>query len=57
MRPGVCELPATATSAPFIYACSRLQIEVDLGLGDGCLTVLGSDLTHEYVATNADYRS
>jgi glutamate N-acetyltransferase/amino-acid N-acetyltransferase len=30
---------------------------VDLGLADGSATVYTSDLTHEYVSINADYRS
>ncbi len=34
-----------------------VEIEVDLGLGKAGITVLGSDLTHEYVSVNADYRS
>jgi glutamate N-acetyltransferase/amino-acid N-acetyltransferase len=34
-----------------------VEIEVDLGLGDGACTVFGGDLTHEYVSENADYRS
>lgn len=34
-----------------------VEIEVDLRAGDAGMVVLGSDLTHEYVATNADYRS
>ncbi|MDD2763071.1 MAG: bifunctional ornithine acetyltransferase/N-acetylglutamate synthase [Opitutaceae bacterium] len=34
-----------------------VEIEVDLGLGEAGATVLGSDLTHEYVSENADYRS
>jgi glutamate N-acetyltransferase/amino-acid N-acetyltransferase len=34
-----------------------VEIEVDLGLGSGRATVLGADLTHEYVSENADYRS
>jgi glutamate N-acetyltransferase/amino-acid N-acetyltransferase len=32
-------------------------IEVDLGLGDGRATVWTCDLTHGYIAINADYRS
>lgn len=37
---------------------SRLvPIEIDLGAGDASATVLGSDLTAEYVHINADYRS
>lgn len=34
-----------------------LQISIDLGCGSSSFTVLGSDLTHEYVSENADYRS
>lgn len=34
-----------------------VEIEVDLGVGDSSATVLGADLTHEYVSENADYRS
>jgi glutamate N-acetyltransferase/amino-acid N-acetyltransferase len=33
------------------------EIEVELGVGSGAATVLGADLTHEYVTENADYRS
>ena len=34
-----------------------VEIEVDLGLGDGACEVLGSDRSHEYITENADYRS
>jgi len=34
-----------------------VEIVVDLGVGDANATVLGGDLTHEYVSENADYRS
>jgi glutamate N-acetyltransferase/amino-acid N-acetyltransferase len=34
-----------------------VEIEVDLGCGNGSATVIGGDLTHEYVSENADYRS
>ena len=34
-----------------------VEVEVDLGAGPGAATVLGGDLTHEYVSENADYRS
>jgi glutamate N-acetyltransferase/amino-acid N-acetyltransferase len=35
-----------------------VEIEVDLGRpGGAAATVLGADLTHEYVSENADYRS
>jgi glutamate N-acetyltransferase/amino-acid N-acetyltransferase len=35
----------------------EIQIEVDVGLGDGRATVWTCDLTHGYIAINADYRS
>ncbi len=35
----------------------RVDITVDLGLGDGAATVWTCDLTHRYIAINADYRS
>ncbi len=35
----------------------EITIEVDLGLGDGTATVWTCDLTHGYIAINADYRS
>jgi len=34
-----------------------VEVGVDLRQGDGNATVLGGDLTHEYVSENADYRS
>jgi glutamate N-acetyltransferase/amino-acid N-acetyltransferase len=36
---------------------SEISIEIDLGLGDGRATVWTCDLTHGYIAINADYRS
>jgi len=35
----------------------ELKISVDLGLGDGTSKVWTCDLTHQYIAINADYRS
>ena len=35
----------------------EIQIEADLGLGEGRATVWTCDLTHGYIAINADYRS
>jgi glutamate N-acetyltransferase/amino-acid N-acetyltransferase len=35
----------------------EIDIEVDLGLGEGSATVWTCDLTHGYIAINADYRS
>ena len=34
-----------------------ISIEVDLGMGPGTATVWTCDLTHGYIAINADYRS
>jgi glutamate N-acetyltransferase/amino-acid N-acetyltransferase len=34
-----------------------VEIDVDLGIGPASATVIGADLTHEYVSENADYRS
>jgi glutamate N-acetyltransferase/amino-acid N-acetyltransferase len=34
-----------------------VEIEADLGAGQGEAVILGGDLTHEYVSENADYRS
>ena len=34
-----------------------IEITVDIGLGDGRATVWTCDLTHGYIAINADYRS
>jgi glutamate N-acetyltransferase / amino-acid N-acetyltransferase len=34
-----------------------VDLEIDLGQGPAQTTVLGADLTHEYVTENADYRS
>ncbi|WNO52728.1 bifunctional glutamate N-acetyltransferase/amino-acid acetyltransferase ArgJ [Stakelama saccharophila] len=36
---------------------AEVEIGVDLGLGDGRATVWTCDLTHGYIAINADYRS
>ena len=35
----------------------EFTVSVDLGIGNGTSTVYTSDLTHEYVSINADYRS
>jgi len=35
----------------------EVTIQIDLGLGDGRATVWTCDLTHGYIAINADYRS
>ena len=36
---------------------NHIKIKVDLGLGKFQRTVYSSDLTHEYIRINADYRS
>ena len=35
----------------------EIDINIDLGLGDGASTVWTCDLTHQYITINADYRS
>jgi len=35
----------------------EIQLEIDLGIGDGHATVWTCDLTHGYISINADYRS
>ena len=34
-----------------------LRLDIELGKGPGAYELLASDLTHEYVSINADYRS
>jgi glutamate N-acetyltransferase/amino-acid N-acetyltransferase len=34
-----------------------VEMEIDLGVGGASSTVLGADLSHEYISENADYRS
>jgi glutamate N-acetyltransferase / amino-acid N-acetyltransferase len=34
-----------------------VELAIDVGNGAASATVLGGDLTHEYVSENADYRS
>ena len=48
---------ADGASLPYPPHQRCVEICVDLGAGDAELTVHGSDLTHEYVSINADYRS
>ena len=50
--PGYDEAPVAAH-----LAGSEIEIDVDLGLGNGRATVWTCDLTHGYIAINADYRS
>jgi glutamate N-acetyltransferase/amino-acid N-acetyltransferase len=34
-----------------------VELDINLASGEASATVLGADLTHEYVSENADYRS
>ncbi|MDU8910205.1 bifunctional glutamate N-acetyltransferase/amino-acid acetyltransferase ArgJ [Aestuariicoccus sp. MJ-SS9] len=45
------ELGAAQMKAP------EIDINVDIGLGDGTATIWTCDLTHGYISINADYRS
>ncbi|WP_194744275.1 bifunctional glutamate N-acetyltransferase/amino-acid acetyltransferase ArgJ [Thermaurantiacus tibetensis] len=50
--PGYDEAPVAAH-----LAGEEVEVEVDLGLGDGRATVFTCDLTDGYIRINADYRS
>ncbi len=50
--PDFCEAPVAAH-----LAGDEVEIAVNLGLGNGRATVWTCDLTHGYIAINADYRS
>ena len=39
------------------FAGQSIRVSVDVGVGAGCDTVWTCDLTHQYIAINADYRS
>ena len=59
------ELYASAPSKDGVFAAPIdfprhercVELEIDVGNGVASATVLGGDLTHEYVSENADYRS
>jgi glutamate N-acetyltransferase/amino-acid N-acetyltransferase len=59
------ELYASVTAADGVYRPPidyppherAVELTVDLGAGPASSTVLGADLSHEYVSENADYRS
>lgn len=40
-----------------VMKSQEIEIQVDLGLGDGMATMWTCDLTHGYITINADYRS
>ncbi len=45
------------TQGTAVLKQKELRVTVDLGLGGGQATVYTSDLSHEYVSINADYRT
>jgi len=51
--------PDAHFTAPIDYPPHErcVEVEIEVGNGAGSATVLGGDLTHEYVSENADYRS
>lgn len=49
------QLNPTAARYPEHEKC--VEIDISLGLGNGSATVVGADLTYDYVKENADYRS
>ncbi|HKR62100.1 MAG TPA: bifunctional ornithine acetyltransferase/N-acetylglutamate synthase [Thermoanaerobaculia bacterium] len=40
-----------------MFARERVPLRVDLGTGTARTVILSSDLGHDYVSLNADYRS
>ncbi|MBI5482863.1 MAG: bifunctional ornithine acetyltransferase/N-acetylglutamate synthase, partial [Deltaproteobacteria bacterium] len=45
------------TSGTAVLKKKEFTVTLDLGLGSGSATVYTSDLSHEYVSINADYRT
>lgn len=43
--------------AAAVFAQPEFTVRLDLGLGDGTATLWTTDLSHEYVSINADYRT
>lgn len=43
--------------AAALFRQERVPLAIDLGAGNGAATLLASDLGHDYVTCNADYRS
>ncbi len=43
--------------AAAVFAQPEFTVHLDLGLGDGAVTLWTTDLSHEYVSINADYRT
>ena len=58
------QLVRQGTPAPFreadaaaVFALPEFTVRVDLGLGEGTATLWTTDLSHDYVTINADYRT
>jgi glutamate N-acetyltransferase/amino-acid N-acetyltransferase len=51
------ELYAEPPAPRFPLHERRVELEVDLAAGPASATILGGDLSHEYISENADYRS
>jgi glutamate N-acetyltransferase/amino-acid N-acetyltransferase len=54
---GGAPAPYRERDAARIFARERVPITIDLGVGSASASVLASDLGHDYVSLNADYRS
>ena len=46
-----------SVAAAAVFAHPEFVVHVDLGLGTGEATLWTTDLTHDYVTINADYRT
>jgi len=49
--------PYREKDAARVFSRERVPLHVDLGSGNGRAVILSSDLGHDYVSLNADYRS
>jgi N-acetylglutamate synthase/N-acetylornithine aminotransferase len=49
--------PYREKDAAKVFSRERVPIVVDLGAGTARAVILSSDLGHDYVSLNADYRS
>ena len=47
----------TEADAAAVFAQPEFTVHLDLGLGNGAATLWTTDLSHEYVTINADYRT
>ena len=50
-------LDYSEAAATAIFAQPEIDVRVELGLGAGSATVWTTDLSHDYVSINGDYRS